>query len=249
MGKETQHGRVRQLIPLKRRRTYDQECGLAYALDVVGERWTLLIIRELLLRPRRYHELAEALPGIGTNLLADRLALLTEVGLIEPIVQGRRTGGYTLTELGRTLHEPILGLARFGLAVGANQPARSDAAVRPAWAALAIEAMVDDRRAPGVDQAYQFDVGGEVFYIAVADGHARVHIGAAQDPALVISTDARTFFGLGLGHIDPIEALVGGAVHMTGAPAAVSQCLQLIGLGGADARPEATLTGAASIKQ
>jgi DNA-binding HxlR family transcriptional regulator len=216
----------------RERRTYDQECGLAYALDVVGERWTLLIIRELLLRPRRYHELLEALPGIGTNLLADRLSFLTEAGLIESLEPGRRTAGYALTELGRSLHEPILGLARFGLKIGAGQPRRSEALTRPSWAALAIEAMVDDERAPRHDETYQFDVDGEVFNISVVDGHARTRPGPAESPTLVIQTDAPTFFELGMQRLDPIEALVGGAVKVTGTAAAVPRCLRLIGLGG-----------------
>lgn len=217
--------------PSKERRTYDQECGLAYALDVVGERWTLLIIRELLLRPRRYNELLEALPGIGTNLLADRLAFLTTVGLIEPLEPGRRTGGYALTELGRRLHEPILGLARFGLTIGSNQSNHASAAVRPAWATLAIEAMIDSSRASNVDEVYQFEVDGEVFHVAVAGGRASTHPGPAQRPTLVVKTDARTFFDLGMRRLDPIEALVGGAVQITGPPAAVPRCLRLIGLG------------------
>jgi len=218
----------------RERRTYDQECGLAYALDVVGERWTLLIIRELLLRPRRYHELLSALPGIGTNLLADRLAFLTEAGLIEPIEPGRRTGGYALTELGRSLHESILGLARFGLIVGANQPHRPSMAVRPAWAALAIEAMIDSSRASDIDEVYQFDVDGEVFHVSVVGGHASTHAGPAENPTLVAITDARTFFDLGMRRVDPIEAVVSGAVRVTGSPAAVPRCLRLIGLGGSD---------------
>jgi DNA-binding HxlR family transcriptional regulator len=238
---------VNHLTESGARRTYDQECGLAYALDVVGERWTLLIIRELLLRPRRYNELAEALPGIGTNLLADRLAFLVGVGLIEPTVPGRRTGGYALTELGRTLHEPILGLARLGLAIGASQPVHPDAVVRATWAALAIEAMLDDERAPGVDETYQFHVDDEVFHIAVVDSHASVHVGAADDPVLVMTTDARTFFKVGLRRIDPIEALVSGAVQVTGAPAAVPRCLRLIGLGGADAGAQANRAGVSSV--
>ena len=156
----------------RQRRTYDQECGLAYALDVVGERWTLLIIRELLTRPRRYNELLDALPGIGTNLLADRLAFLIDTGLIKPLDPGRRSAGYRLTDLGRTLHEPILGLARFGLEVGASQPRRMNALVRPSWAVLAIQAMMKDERASDVDESYQFEVDGEVFHIAVSGGRA-----------------------------------------------------------------------------
>ncbi|MGW5666932.1 winged helix-turn-helix transcriptional regulator [Micromonospora sp. NPDC003776] len=215
----------------RERRTYDQECGLAYALDVVGERWTLLIIRELLLRPRRYNELLDALPGIGTNLLADRLAFLTAAGLIEPLEPGRRTAGYALTELGRSLHEPILGLARFGLMIGGNQPHQGGEAVRATWAALAIEAMIDSDRASQVDEVYQFEVDGEVFHVAVVDGCASTHPGPAEAPALVARTDARTFFDLGMRRLDPIEAVVGGAVQITGSPAAVPRCLRLIGLG------------------
>jgi DNA-binding HxlR family transcriptional regulator len=218
----------------KARRTYDQECGLAYALDVVGDRWTLLIIRELLSRPRRYNELLDALPGIGTNLLADRLAFLTDAGVIEPREKGQRTAGYTLTELGQALHEPVLGLARFGLTVGSRSPKRANAVVRPAWAALAIEAMVDQDRVSEVDETYQFDVAGEVFHVAVSDGRAVTRTGPAEDPTLVISTDAETFFDLGMRRLDPLEALVSNAVLMSGAPSAVPRCLRLIGLGGGD---------------
>jgi DNA-binding HxlR family transcriptional regulator len=64
------------------RRSYNQYCGLAAALDVLGERWTLLIIRELLVRPRRYRDLLADLPGIGTNLLAERLKFLVDEGLV-----------------------------------------------------------------------------------------------------------------------------------------------------------------------
>jgi len=212
------------------RRTYDQECGLAFALDVVGERWTLLIIRELLLRARRYKELLEALPGIGTNLLADRLTSLTEAGLIEAIEPDRRTSGYALTELGETLREPILGLARFGLEVGAAQPRAADSVTRASWAVLAIEAMVSDERASTVDETYQFEVGDEVFHVAVRDGQARTVPGPARNPALTVATDATTFFELGLRRLDPIEAVVGGAVRVNGTASAMPRCLRLIGL-------------------
>ncbi|MEN3309358.1 MAG: hypothetical protein V7603_5560 [Micromonosporaceae bacterium] len=214
----------------RERRTYDQECGLAFALDVVGERWTLLIIRELLLRPRRYKELLDALPGIGTNLLADRLNSLAEAGLIEAIQPGRRTSGYALTDLGETLREPILGLARFGLAIGAEQPRAVDAITRASWAVLAIEAMISDERAPRVDETYQFEVDDEVFHVAVTGGHAQTVAGPAERPTLTVATDAATFFELGLRRLDPMEAVVGGAVKVTGSAPAMPRCLRLIGL-------------------
>jgi DNA-binding HxlR family transcriptional regulator/putative sterol carrier protein len=214
----------------RERRTYDQECGLAYALDVVGERWTLLIVRELLPRSKRYNELLDALPGIGTNLLADRLSFLTDAGLIQQTDPGRRTAGYELTELGRSLHEPILGLARFGLKVGASQPERPGSAIRSSWAALAIEAMASQERVPDRDVSYQFDVGGEVFHLEVVGGRVHTRPGSAANPTVVIQTDARTFFDLGMRRLDPIEALLSGAVTITGSASAVPDCLRLIGL-------------------
>ena len=223
--------------PPKERRVYDQDCGLAYALDVVGERWTLLIVRELLPRPRRYHELLDALPGIGTNLLAERLGFLIDAGLVGQVDPGRRTAGYELTALGRALHEPILGLARFGLLVGAGRPRSASAVTRPAWAALAVEAMLGGAPPPEADEIYQFDVDGEVFHVVAAGGTARVVPGPAAAPAVVARTDARTFFDLGLRRLDPIEALVSGAVRVTGEPAAVPRCLRLIGLGAAPSIP------------
>jgi DNA-binding HxlR family transcriptional regulator len=214
----------------RKRRTYDQECGLAHALDIVGERWTLLIVRQLLARPRRYHELLEALPGIGTNLLADRLSFLADAGLIEPIQPGRRTAGYALTPLGHTLREPILGLARFGLRVAAGRPRNPDAVARPDWAALAIEAMIDPARATDRDEIYQFDIDGERFHVEVRDARPTVRPGAANLPTVVVRTDAETFFELGMRRLDPIESLVSGAVQVDGAAAAVPRCLRLLGL-------------------
>lgn len=218
------------------RRTYDQQCGLAFALDIVGERWTLLIVRELLARPRRYRDLLDALPGIGTNLLADRLAMLTEAGVIRPLDAGRRTGGYALTELGMKLREPVLALARFGLAAHREHRGGRASVTRPWWAALAIEAMVDPERVKA-DETYEFDVAGEVFHVTAADGRVSIGHGPATDPVLRISTDEHTFFDLGAGVLDPIEAVVSGAVTTSGSASAVPRCLYLLGLGPEPAAP------------
>ncbi|MBO4205906.1 winged helix-turn-helix transcriptional regulator [Micromonospora echinofusca] len=215
----------------RERRSYDQQCGLAFALDLVGERWTLLIVRELLLRPRRYRELLDALPGIGTNLLAERLNLLTQTGIIRPLDTERRTAGYTLTELGERLREPVLAMARFGLAVLAERPAELPAGVRRAsWAVLAIEAMADPERAR-TDETYEFDISGEVFHVVVHGGRVRTSTGPATDPVLRIATDTQTFFDLGSRVIEPVEAVLTGSVTVQGPPAAVPRCLYLLGLG------------------
>lgn len=218
------------------RRTYDQQCGLAFALDVVGERWTLLIIRELLVRPRRYRDLLEALPGIGSNLLADRLVYLTEMDIVRSLDPDRRTAGYTLTELGERLRDTVLVLARFGLTMLSEHPGTMQGSMtRPTWAALAIEALVDSSRATA-DESYEFDIEGEVFHVAVTDGVARTVPSPDPDATLHIATDAKTFFDLGSGTIQPVEALVSGAVSVTGPPAALPRCLYLIGLGGMPTR-------------
>jgi len=91
-------------------KTYNQFCGVARALDIVGERWTLLLVRDLLLGPRRYSSLLAGLPGLTTNLLAKRLKLLLSHGL----VQKTDDGAYTLTPSGRELESVVLALGRFG---------------------------------------------------------------------------------------------------------------------------------------
>lgn len=111
------------------KRSYEQFCGLARALDVVGERWTLLIIRELLLGARRYSDLLSSLPGITTNLLADRLKELTAAGIV--------TDGYELTELGAALEPAIMELARWGGRF-MDAPKKSDT-VDPGWMLLSLK--------------------------------------------------------------------------------------------------------------
>ena len=98
------------------RRSYGQYCGVARALDIVGERWTLLIVRDLLLGPRRYSELQHGLPGITTNLLAKRLKEMEAAGLIERIRATTSDAGhsYRLTSLGLGLEPTVLALAQWG---------------------------------------------------------------------------------------------------------------------------------------
>lgn len=95
------------------KRTYGQRCSLAYAVDLLGERWTLLIFRELLIQPQRYRDLLRHLDGIGTNLLSQRLRELEEAGLVERVDDSRQSP-YRLTQAGRDLEPAILELIRWG---------------------------------------------------------------------------------------------------------------------------------------
>src|SRR6266516_679636 len=211
------------------RRNYGQYCGLAAALDVLGERWTLLIIRELLLGPRRYGELLAELPGIGTNLLADRLKFLVEHGVLRRSGATGSERGYELTELGEQLKAPILGLARWGLTM-LGAPSGEELA-RPHWGFLAVQAMLDPSRAAGIDEAYEFHVGEADFHISIKDGHPRAVEGKfAGTPAMRATTDAATFLEIGAKQLTPFEALATGRLLLEGDTSATMRCCGLLGL-------------------
>src|ERR1041385_5643147 len=121
-------------------RSYDQFCGVARALDLVGERWALLLVRDLLLSPKRFTDLRRGLPGIGTNVLAARLKELERAGVI-----ARRTLPppaasivYELTEYGRALEGPLLALGRWGAVSMGRREDRQ--ALRSEWLAVALKA-------------------------------------------------------------------------------------------------------------
>jgi DNA-binding HxlR family transcriptional regulator len=211
------------------RRNYSQYCGLAAALDLIGERWTLLIIRELLAGPCRYNVLLANLPGIGTNLLADRLRFLAQAGIIRQRPQeGSKIRSYELTEQGDGLRESVLALARWGLGT-LDEPAPGEI-VRPRWAALAIEAMVTVGAA-GPDEQYEFRIDDEVFHVAVHAGEVSVgHGKAASEPSLILTTDSLTFVKIGAGLLNPLEATLTNRLAMEGNEAAIIRCSRLLGL-------------------
>jgi len=121
---------------------YQQFCGLARALDLIGDRWNLLIVRELLIRERRHTELRAALPGVASNLLTDRLRHLVAAGIVERRQEeGRKAVVYALTPRGADLREPVLGLVRWGAPLMASGPRPGDT-VQPQWLALAAHALL-----------------------------------------------------------------------------------------------------------
>lgn len=219
------------------RRNYGQYCGLASALDIVGERWTLLIVRELLLGPRRYGEFLSELPGIGTNLLAERLKNLVELGVIAK--PESREHGYELTDLGQQLREPVLMLARWGMSF--LGPADDDLEVRPHWGFLAVQAMIDPSQAGDVDETYQFHVDDVVFHITVEGRMPRAVEGPYEGRAAVVArTDAKTFVEIGAKRLSPFEALASGRLSLVGETDAVIRSSVLLGLMPATAAPLAS---------
>ena len=197
-------------------RSYHQYCGVARALDVVGERWTLLIIRDLLLGPRRYKDLLEGLPGIGTNLLADRLRELEKRGIIRRTVLPPPAGStvYELTDLGAALGPAVIELGVWGARM-LGTPAQDDH-VPTAAIFVAMRAMFKPAKAAGVDESYELHVDGHVFEVRVADQQVLTREGFAHAPVATFTVDGRTLLALLREGLHPRKALAEGRVQLTG---------------------------------
>jgi DNA-binding HxlR family transcriptional regulator len=197
-------------------RSYHQYCGVARALDVVGERWTLLIIRDLLLGPRRYKDLLEGLPGIGTNLLADRLRELDKRGIIRRTVLPPPAGStvYELTELGQALGPIVFELGLWGARLLAIP--KEDDQVPTAAIFVAMRVMFKPDKAAGVSEDYELHVDGHVFEVRVEDGQVVTREGYARAPSATFTLDGRTLLALLREGLEPRDALAAGRVRVDG---------------------------------
>lgn len=189
-------------------RTYGQFCGLARALDIVGDRWNLLIVRELLAGPLRYSELKSCLPGIASNLLSERLRTMEEAGVVE-----RRLGNpgvlYGLTPWGEKLRESLEGLGRWGAPLLAT--GRGEDAFRPRWLTLALPAMLRGRKAsPAVELG--FDVDGLVIILRIDDGGPSAVVDGGHPPGTVLTAEPDVVIGLAAGAVSVDEALFSGTL-------------------------------------
>ena len=139
------------------RRTYGQYCGLARALDLVGERWTLLIVRDLALGPKRFTDVLAGLPGIGTSLLSERLRHLEELGVARRAVAARPAGVvYELTDQGRVLARALSPLAVWGASLlGPTE----DEELRPEWLMFTLQSSFRADAAAGIHDCYELRVG------------------------------------------------------------------------------------------
>lgn len=213
------------------KRDYGQFCGLAGALNVIGERWTLLVVRELLIGPTRFNDLLDNLPGMGPNLLTERLRALVDLGVVEqlPVTGDGRARRYGLTDVGEQLRRPVLALARWGLRFLDEED--SAGATRAAWGFLAVQSMVSPDAVPDVSEVYEFRVADEVFSIAVRDGEVSFGRSSVEAPDLTVECDTDTFVRIGAGLLSPFRAIAVGAVTITGSPDAARRATRMLGLG------------------
>jgi DNA-binding HxlR family transcriptional regulator len=168
---------------------YDQYCPIAHALDLVGERWALLVVRELMHGPKRYTDLAAHLPGIGTNILASRLRDLEECGIVTKrrLPPPAASQVYELTPYGAALRGIIRELAVWGIR-SLGPPTDGDE-LFPGWLENALDTVLAPVAPPGT---FEFRIGDEV--ASLVDGKAQP--GSLDDPDVLVEADPNAFYHL-----------------------------------------------------
>jgi DNA-binding HxlR family transcriptional regulator len=200
------------------RRSYAQYCGLVRAVDMVGERWALLIIRDLFVGPRRFTDLRNGLPKIPTNILSSRLRELEAAGVVHRRALPRPAGSivYELTAYGRELEGVVLALGRWG-AKALGEPAPGEIVTCDSMT-IAMRSLFRPEEAADVAVAYELRLGDVVLGVRVDKGGLDVTEGGLDGADLVIETGP-AIRALLAGEIAPGEAIADGTVHVTGDPA------------------------------
>jgi DNA-binding HxlR family transcriptional regulator/putative sterol carrier protein len=193
-------------------RSYDDPCGIARGLNVIGERWSLLIVRELLFGPKRFTDLHHGLPTASQNVLSQRLRELEQTG----VVRRRRlsppaaTWVYELTEWGRDLEPALFHLARWG----SRGPLSSGDELSADALMFALKTSFDPQAAGS--GTYEIRLGDDRFRAQIADGRLNLTRGTAERPDAVLETDAATLRSLVFGDHDLSEALKDGTLRVEG---------------------------------
>jgi DNA-binding HxlR family transcriptional regulator len=212
------------------RRSYDQYCAVARGLDLIGDRWTMLLIRDLLLGPKRYKDMLAGMPGIGTNLLADRLRELEGAGLLERVVLPPPAGStvYQLTGAGKTLEPVVISLGRWG-AQFMGQPKRTDVMVPRAYF-IAMRGVYDAQAAAGITETYEVRIDDLVFEIRVEDGRLTTSEGRTSHPDATFSMTVETLNALMFQLITPAAVLATGRVKIEkGDQKALERLFKIVG--------------------
>jgi DNA-binding HxlR family transcriptional regulator/putative sterol carrier protein len=208
-------------------RTYGDGCAIARALDVVGERWALLVVRELLLGPKRYTDLRRGLRNASPNVLSERLRELERAGVVRrrklPPPAGSRV--YELTDWGLELEETVMSLGRWG----ARSPTPpSDAPIVSADSViLALRARFDSGAAHGLRASYELRLGEDRFRIEVADDQIEAARGGADQADATIDTDPDTLDAVLWGGRPLADAKRSGSMTIVGDKAAVERFVRL----------------------
>jgi DNA-binding HxlR family transcriptional regulator/putative sterol carrier protein len=197
------------------KRAYGQFCGLVRALEIVGERWALVIVRDLLVSPKRFSDLRRGLPRIPTNILSARLKELEQAGIVHRRVLPRPSGSvvYELTEYGNELEDIVLRLGRWGARLltkpGPEEIVTADSMI------MAMRSIFRPKAARGLDVSYELRLGEIIIHMIVNNGRLKVAEGALPDADLVIKTGP-AIKALIAGEVSPADAIANGTVRLSG---------------------------------
>jgi len=209
-------------------RSYGDACGVAIGLDVVGERWALLVVRELLLGPRRFTDLRAGLPGASPNVLSQRLRELEAAGVLQRRKLAPPAGSwvYELTPWGAALEPVVIGLGSWALRAPAAPPGGSLSVVS---AVLTLRTFFVPERAD-FRAGYELRFGEDRYAVRVDRGTLATAHGPVTDPVAALDTDARTFVNL-LGDSGRLPAeIAAGTVELTGDSDAVTRLLAAVSI-------------------
>lgn len=209
------------------KRSYGEACRFAHALDLVGERWALLVVRELLLGPKRFTDLRAGLPHASSNILSERLRDLEQGAVIQrrKLPPPAASWVYELTGWGREL-EPIV--TRLG-AWGARSPFPPDSEeIGPDSIVLALRSLFDPEAAAGLNASYELRIGEGRFNAAISDGELELRRGPAKDPQASIAVpDAPTLAAVLTGQLPLDDALNSNTIRIEGSKQATRRFLRL----------------------
>jgi DNA-binding HxlR family transcriptional regulator len=212
-----------------RMRTYGDLCGIARALDVIGERWALLVVRELLLGPKRFTDLRRGLPHIGPDVLSQRLRELERAGVLCRRTLAPPAGSrvYELTERGRELEPVLLALGKWGSAAPVPP---GDPQLGVDSAIIALRTLFDAGAARELEATFGLRLGDQVFRARVARGELDLERGEASDADATISADPMTLGAVLWERVELAEAERAGAMTVEGDRQATRRFLQLFPL-------------------
>ena len=223
-------------------RGYGQFCGVARALEIVGERWGLLVVRDLLVGPRRFSELRRGLPKIPTNVLSTRLRELEAAGVVRRRLLARPETGfeYELTEYGHDLEEAVMAFGRWG-ARSLGEPGQ-DEIVTADSLVMALRSTFRPQAARGFRGSFELRLGDVVVHARIDRELLDVAAGGLAGAELVIETGP-ILPALMAGEVDPAAAINGGDVRLTGDVRLLDRFVELFQIGSAPTRPGAATIG------
>ncbi|HUR09372.1 MAG TPA: helix-turn-helix domain-containing protein [Nonomuraea sp.] len=212
-------------------RSYGHYCAVATTLDMIGERWSLLVVRELLDGPKRYVDLLAGLVGISTDMLATRLKALEEAGVISrrTLPAPAASKVYELTPLGWALRPTMTELARFGMRLLGEQG--DGTAFQVHWITPSLQAMFRPELAPAIPLTVEFRVDADAMHARITEGALHTFPGRSDDPDVVLTfADAATLAEIGRDPTASLTAVSTGRLHVQGKPDAVEATRRLFGL-------------------